>query len=350
MEFLLPNKLKPIKTIKALAKAKLIPEEKISKLETVAKQFSVSITPHIAALLHDNNEGLHQQFVPDEQELNIKNHELADPVGDYIKSPVTGIVHRYPDRCLLKVSTVCPVYCRFCFRREEIGHQGKVLTAHELEAAYQYIQSNPEIWEVILTGGDPLMLPPKKLEAILKRLDAIPNVEVIRIHTRIPVVDPKRIKESMLKAFDVKKALFIILHANHANEFTKEASEVIHKIIKHGIPMLSQTVLLKNVNDDVDTLKTLLKTFVKHRIKPFYLHHCDLAKGTSHFRTTLEEGKQLMKALRGNISGLCQPTYVLDIPGGHGKVPVTSDYVQQETQGKYCIEDYQGKKHHYTSE
>lgn len=371
---------KSIKSVKALSSAGFIPKEKIAVLETVAQQFSVSITASMAELLfseNDDNEKnypIHRQFVPDEKELDIKPYELNDPVGDHVKSPVPGIVHRYPDRCLLKVSNVCPIYCRFCFRREQIGHQAKNLSSSELETAYQYIESHPEIWEVILTGGDPLMLTPKQLSEILQRLEKIQSVEVIRIHTRIPVVDPGRINNMMLNALATKKALFIVLHANHANEFTPEASSAIANIINAGIPMLSQSVLLKGVNDDAAVMKTLLKTFVKHRIKPYYLHHCDLAKGTSHFRTTLDEGKKLLRSLRGHISGLCQPTYILDIPGGYGKVPVDSEFVTQCSSSKdkntrknmksmkiktksrensnskdvyYSLEDYQGNKHLY---
>jgi lysine 2,3-aminomutase len=202
---------------------------------------------------------------------------------------------------------------------------------------------------VIFTGGDPLILSPRRLKTIINKIADIPHVEVIRIHTRIPVVDSKRITPSLLNALKIKKALFILLHANHANEFTEQATNACRRIINAGIPMLGQSVLLKGINDNVEALKNLFRTFVKNRIKPHYLHHCDLAKGTSHFRSSLEKGQELLKELRGHISGLCQPTYVLDLPGGHGKVPINPYYIQKIKDQEYLLEDFQGNFHTYTS-
>jgi lysine 2,3-aminomutase len=206
---------------------------------------------------------------------------------------------------------------------------------------------------VILTGGDPLILTSKKLSSILSALNDIPHVYAASIHTRIPVLDSKRINTEMLKALKTKKALFIVLHANHPKEFTPEALEACARIINAGIPMLSQSVLLKGINDNPETMKQLLRCFVKNRIKPYYLHHADLTKGTSHFRTSLETGRKLMKELRGDISGLCQPTYVLDIPGGYGKAPLSPCYIhgdKQDEKNHYLLEDYQGNLHSYTED
>jgi len=344
------KKTKNLNTIAALAENGLISAQEIATLESVAQQFSVSITPQIAELCAEaetpSADPIRLQFIPDPKELDIKPHQLQDPIGDNIHSPVPGIVHRHPDRCLLKPIYTCPVYCRFCFRREQIGHQVKTLSGEALENAYHYIASKPEIWEVILTGGDPLMLTPTKLGGILKRLTAIKSVEVIRIHTRVPVVDSKRINDALLKALTIDKALFISLHANHPKEFTPEAENAIQRIIQKGIPMISQSVLLKGINDDPDTLQSLFKKFVKNRIKPYYLHHCDLAEGTEHFRTSIETGQNIMKTLRKNVSGLCQPTYVLDLPGGHGKVPLHSSVIHPQEKG-CTIEDCEGNTHFY---
>lgn len=334
---------KKITTLEALSEQGLISADQIKTLESVAQQFSISITPHMLELIQQEDEThpISKQFLPDIQELTIAPEELDDPIGDKAFSPVNGIVHRYADRCLLKPLHACAVNCRFCFRREMIGKMPG-LSKTDLEKAYAYIAEHPNIWEVILTGGDPLILKPKALSSIISALNIIPHVEVIRIHTRIPVVDPERITLEMVKALKSKKALYVALHANHPSEFTETAIEACSRLIDAGIPMLSQTVLLKGINDSPDTLGKLMRTFVKNRIKPYYLHHGDLVRGTSHFRTTLQEGQALMKALRGHYSGLCQPTYVLDIPGGYGKVPVGHSYWVNNT-----IEDYDGQYHKY---
>lgn len=341
--------MKSIKKISELLDHHLISEENLEKLKAVAENFSIAISAPMVDLIEKNDPslGIQKQFVPSINELTIKENELSDPISDFPHSPVQGLVHRYPDRCLLKLVNVCPVNCRFCFRREQLGPPAKSLSKAELNTAYDYIRSHPEIWEVILTGGDPLILKPKMLAEIFENLATIPHVEVIRIHTRIPVVDPERISKAMLRAFKIPKTLYILLHANHPDEFIPSAIEACAKIIDQGVPMLSQSVLLKGINDSPEVLAKLMKTFVKHRIKPYYLHHGDLAKGTSHFRTTLEEGQNLMKTLRGQYSGLCQPTYMIDIPGGFGKIPVNGTTVQG--QGcQYIIEDYLGQKHPYS--
>jgi len=313
-------------------------------LDTVTDRFPMAITPQILKGIQQEGPGgpLAKQFLPDLKELMIDSDELSDPVGDEQYTVQKGVVHRYPDRCLLKPVSVCAVYCRFCFRRETLGGRKKGLTPTELEAAFQYISEHKEIWEVIITGGDPFILKPKKIAEILSNLENIPHVEVIRIHTRIPFVDPGRMTEEIFKALNLKKTLYIALHANHPSEFTDEAKTVIAKLSNQGIPLMSQTVLLKGINDNINTLSELMRTFVKHKIKPYYLHHLDLVQGTSHFRTSVEKGIELMKALRGHFSGLCQPTYVIDLPGGYGKVPVSYSYIKGDK-----IEDYQGKCHPY---
>ena len=285
--------------------------------------------------------------------------ENADPIGDHAYSPVSGIVHRYPDRVLFKLVHVCAVYCRFCFRREMVGPgKATALSQAAYDGAIDYIRAHPEIWEVILTGGDPLMLSPRRLAEIMADLAAIDHVRIIRIHTRVPVADPARVNGEMVAALRVKGATtWVALHANHARELTDKARAACAAIIDAGIPMVSQSVLLRGVNDNAATLEALMRAFVECRIKPYYLHHGDLAPGTAHLRTTLAHGQELMRALRGRVSGLCQPDYVLDIPGGHGKSPVGPNYLspaesfrqerEPHAETRYRVVDYCGDVHLY---
>ncbi len=273
--------------------------------------------------------------------------------------PVRGIVHRYPDRVLLTPHFACAAYCRFCFRRERVGQPGEALTPAELENALAYIRARSAIWEVILTGGDPLMLAPERLQGLLAALADIPHLGVIRLHTRLPVSDPRRMSRRLIAALATidaqaveedtsrDKALYVVLHCNHIDELGPETTAACRAIVRGGIPMLAQTVLLKGINDTPEALTALFRALVRRRIKPYYLHHGDLARGTSHFRTTLAEGQALMRVLRGDLSGLCQPTYVLDIPGGHGKVPVGPCYVHGEPAVEMKVEDPTGKRHRY---
>ena len=294
-------------------------------LEEVAARYAVAITPAMERLIDpaDPADPIARQFRPDARELEHLPEERADPIDDAPHSPVEGIVHRYRDRCLLKITHVCPVYCRFCFRREMVGpDKAEPITEAKLDTAFAYIENHPELWEVILTGGDPFVLSPRRARKITQRLAAIPHVQVIRWHTRMPVVDPARITEDFVGALKCDKAVYVALHANHPREITDEARAAIARLVDAGIPMISQTVLLKGVNDDVETLEALMRALVAARVKPYYLHHGDLAPGTSHFRTTVEAGQDLTEALRGRASGLCQPTYVLDIPGGAAKAPL----------------------------
>ena len=290
-----------------------------------------------------------RQFVPDPAELHTSAEELADPIGDHAHSPVEGIVHRYPDRVLLKAVHVCPVYCRFCFRREMVGPNGEgTLSPEKLAAALAYIAANPQIWEVILTGGDPLILSPRRLAAIMRGLSAIPHVKIVRFHTRVPVVQPDRIDADLIAAIrESGKVTYVALHANHPREMTDDARAACARLVDSGIAMVSQTVLLKGINDDPVVLGQLMRAFVETRVKPYYLHHPDLAPGTGHFRLSIEEGQAIVASLRGTISGLCQPTYILDIPGGHGKAPLNPASAQRVADGCYAVSDYRGGEHTY---
>jgi lysine 2,3-aminomutase len=333
-----------------LVAAGLAPPEKLADLARVAARYAVALTPEVAALIDraDPHDPIARQFVPDVAELTTTPEEHADPIGDDAHSPVAGIVHRYPDRVLLKLVNVCAVYCRFCFRRETVGPGRQMLSADQLDAALGYVAGHPEIWEVILTGGDPLVLSARRLGAVIERIAAIAHVKIIRLHTRLPVVAPDRITPSLVRALKAPgKTTYVALHANHPRELTPQVRAACARIVDAGIPMVSQSVLLRGVNDDADTLTQLMRGFVECRIKPYYLHHADLAPGTAHFRTTIDEGQALMRALRGRVSGLAQPAYVLDIPGGYGKVPVGPGYIDMCGDAGALVEDNNGVKHSY---
>jgi lysine 2,3-aminomutase len=341
---------KILRNLSDLTDAGFVHTDKRAALEDVAARYAIAITPAIAELIDhaDPSDPIARQFIPDPAELEHDPAESPDPIGDFAHSPVEGIVHRYPDRVLLKLTHLCAVYCRFCFRREMIGPHAHALNAMALDAALDYVAAHPQIWEVVLTGGDPLVLSPRRLQQVVSRLAAISHVAVIRVHTRLPVADPARITPALVRALKARgKATYVVLHANHPRELTPAARTACARLVDAGIPMLSQSVLLRGVNDDATTLGELMRTFVACRIKPYYLHHADLAPGTSHLRTTIEHGQQLMQALRGRYSGLCQPTYVLDIPGGHGKSPIGPNYLTAEALDRYRIADFNGGSHCY---
>ncbi len=341
---------KTLRHLSTLIDAGLVPSHPPRALEEVAKRYPIAVTPAIAELidLGDPRDPIARQFVPNAAEGRRQPGENADPIGDFAHSPVEGIVHRYPDRVLLKLTNLCAVYCRFCFRREMIGPSAPGLDREALERALAYIAAHPEIWEVILTGGDPLILSPRRLKQVVARLAAIPHLAVLRVHTRMPVADPARITPGLVRAIKAPgKATYVVLHANHPRELTAAARAACGRIVDAGIPMLSQSVLLRGVNDDPQTLAELMRAFVACRIKPYYLHHADLAPGTAHLRTTIEHGQGLMRHLRGRVSGLCQPTYVLDIPGGHGKSPIGPNYLSADAPDRYRIEDFNGGVHCY---
>jgi lysine 2,3-aminomutase len=334
--------LKTLRDMDDLAAAGLVPAGQLPALAQVAAQYAVAITPMMAELaIHSGP--IASQFVPDVRELDLAPGESGDPIGDHAHSPVEGVVHRYPDRVLLKITHTCAVYCRFCFRREMVGPHSPNLSPVALDAALDYIAGTSAIWEVIVTGGDPLVLSPRRLRGLMDRLAAIDHVKVVRFHTRIPAVSPQMITPDLVAALRTTGlAVYVALHANHADELTPAARAACGLIIDAGLPMVSQTVLLAGINDDPVTLGALMRALVETRIKPYYLHHGDMAPGTGHLRTTIAQGQTVMRALRGDVSGLCQPTYVLDIPGGYGKVPIGPNYVREAQ-----VEDPFGGSHAY---
>ena len=346
--------IRTLRTPEQLCDHGFVSADKRAELETVAARYAVALPPAMAALIdaNDPNDPIARQFVPTPAELVHRQEEHTDPIGDDAHSPIEGIVHRYPDRVLLKLTHVCAVYCRFCFRREMIGpDKPNALSPEALARALDYIRAHPEIWEVILTGGDPLVLSARRLRAVMKELSAIEHVKVVRIHTRVPTADPRRITSELVRALKASgRATYVALHINHARELTDDARAAITRMADAGLVLLGQSVLLAGVNDDVGTLDALMRALVECRVKPYYLHHGDLAPGTGHLRTDIATGQELMRALRGHASGLCQPTYVLDIPGGHGKSPIGPTYIERTGYNgstHYSVEDYQGDWHRY---
>ncbi len=346
----LPLRASTLRSVADLVAAGLAPAEKRDELEAVAARYAVAIAPAMAELIdrQDPADPIARQFVPDAAELVTTPEERADPIGDDAHQVSEGLIRRYPDRVLLKLVSVCPVYCRFCFRRETVGQAGSgMLSPEAIDAALAYVRDHAEIWEVILSGGDPLIAAPRRLKAVMQALAGIAHVKVVRFHSRVPVVAPERVTDELAAALIASgKTAWLAIHANHPRELTPQARAAFRRLAGAGLSLVSQTVLLKGINDDAETLAALMRGFVEAGVKPYYLHHGDLAPGIGHLRTTIVEGQALMKALRGRLSGLCQPTYVLDIPGGAGKVPVGPNYVSRED-GACLIEDVTGGRHAY---
>src|ERR1700730_2357099 len=325
------------------------PAAEVPGLREVTQRYDHRLTPYLRSLLRGRpaHDPLVRQFLPDSRELRALPHERADPIGDTPFSPVKGIVHRYPDRVLLKVAHACPVYCRFCFRREMVGSHGEPLQGAALDCAIDYVRSHPAVWEVILTGGDPLALSPRRLTDVLTRLATISHVRILRIHSRVPIVDPESIDESLTRALKVATPVYVALHINHPQEITEPVVAAIGRLLDAGAVLLSQTVLLRGVNDDAGVLEELFRRLVTLKVRPYYLHHPDLAPGTSHFRVSIEIGQALVHALRQTMSGLCMPTYVLDIPGGFGKVPIGPEYLGTRALDYRQVKDVRGMSHCY---
>ena len=358
---------KNIVSVEQLIAAELVDPAQHEALDALTQRYSVAITPAVQATFEagsgadsnadPNADPVAKQYVPTLQEADTQVAERLDPIGDAAHSPLPGLVHRYPDRVLIKATAVCPVYCRFCFRREMVGGNAeRPLSRQQLGAIYDYIADHPEIWEVIISGGDPLVMSNQRLQAVLDGLSRSPHVRVVRLHSRMPVTQPDRIDAQLIELLrSGDKTVYFVLHANHANEFSAQAKAACARLIDGGIPMLSQSVLLRGVNDNESALAQLMRRFVELRITPYYLHQADLAPGTAHFRVDIATGQALMRQLRGRYSGLCQPTYVIDLPGGYGKVPLTPNYVRatsapaapNSAAPHYQLEDFRGGVHQY---
>ncbi|MFT9018939.1 lysine-2,3-aminomutase-like protein [Acetobacter malorum] len=337
----LPSARRLLRTPEDLIAAGLVPPEQKDALEAVAQDYATAIPPAFLDLIEQPDDPIGVQVIPSPEELLITPEERSDPIGDEALSPVPGIVHRYADRALLKPLLVCPLYCRFCFRREHVGPDGGVLDDAALEKALDWLRSHPAIREVILTGGDPLMLSPRRLGQIITALSAMPHVTTIRLHTRVPVAAPERVTDALLDVLETDKALWMAVHINHAREMSEAARACLKRLVRRGVPLLGQSVLLRGVNDSEQALEDLFRSMVEVRMRPYYLHQLDPAPGTARFHVPVAEGQRLLAGLRGRVTGLAWPTYVLDIPGGYGKVPLGPEYVD----GALQVRDPEGRPH-----
>ncbi len=344
---------RPLCSLEDLAEQRIISRRNAASLNDIGQRYALRLPTGLGQRIAaaGGRGPLARQYVPSWRERIVGSFEQDDPIGDRPWSPIKGIVHRYPDRVLLKAIQVCPVYCRFCFRRAFVGPGQDTLNPKELAAALSYIRNHRAIWEVILTGGDPLMLSPRRLGMIIAALDAMAHVAVIRLHSRVPVAEPTRITRPVINALKRRNGpVYIAIHANHPDELDIQARRACDRLADAGLPLLGQSVLLKGVNDSPDILESLFRAMVRNRIKPYYLHHLDHAPGTAHFRVGIAQGQNLMRRLRGRVSGLCQPTYVLDIPGGYGKVPIGPVHVWRGRRNgveSWSILDYKGRHHRY---
>jgi lysine 2,3-aminomutase len=340
-------------TVDGLVAASLAGADTHYRLQRVADRYVIAVTPEVRSLIDatDPDDPIAKQFVPNARELISTPSERADPIGDDAHSPVTGIVHRYDDRVLLKIASVCPVYCRFCFRREMVGpDSGRNLSDNDLDNALAYIAASPRIREVILTGGDPMVLSARRLRDVAERLNLIPHVETLRVHTRVPVASPEFVNDARLAALqNFRREVRVAVHVNHPRELSDAARGAIARLQAGGIEMISQTVLLRDINDNAKTLADLFAAFHAARIRPYYLHHADLAPGTSHFRVALTDGLKLMIDVRALMPNSPLPKYVLDIPGGFGKVSVAEN-VRVIAPGVYEVRDRYGRLHRYADD
>ncbi|MBQ5516003.1 MAG: lysine-2,3-aminomutase-like protein [Acetobacter sp.] len=344
MSFVVKSLLSLGKTLRnphELIEAGLVPLEQRENLNRVAQRYAIAIPPDFLALIEHPDDSIAKQVIPSVQELTITQAERSDPIGDETFSPVQGIVHRYADRALLKPLLICPLYCRFCFRREHVGQNGGILGDADLNIALEWLRRHPQIREVILTGGDPLILSPRRLAMIIQTLENIEHVTTIRIHTRVPVAVPDYITESLLDALESKKAVWMAVHINHERELSAKAQQSLKRVIQRGIPLLGQSVLLRGVNDTEQALENLFRAMVENRIRPYYLHHLDRAPGTERFYVPMQEGRRLLSKLRGRVTGLAWPIYTLDIPGGYGKIPLGPNYID----GPSRVRDPSGLPH-----
>jgi lysine 2,3-aminomutase len=320
-------------------------EEEKQQLEKTTDHFPLAVTPYYLSLIDkDNyrNDPIFKQSFADPRELNIIPGDMKDPLAEDYDSPVEGITHRYPDRVLFLVSNICAMYCRHCTRKRKVGDKDVIPTQQQIIQGLDYIRRTPEIRDVLLSGGDPFMLADDYLDWILTELRKIPHVEIIRIGTRTPVVLPYRITDELTEMLKKHHPIWINTHFNHVREFTRSSRAAVNKLVNAGIPVGNQSVLLAEVNDCPRIMKVLVHELVKNRIRPYYLYQCDLSEGLSHFRTPVGKGIEIIESLIGHTSGICVPTYVIDAPGGGGKIPVMPNYLISWNTHKVVLRNYEG--------
>ena len=340
----LKNSITRVETFEKLLGISFDPLEK-RKIELTLKKFPLSITPYYLSLIDREdfrNGPIFRQAFPDPLELEIDKCDMPDPLAEDSDSPVPGITHRYPDRVLLHISNVCSMYCRFCTRKRKVGDVDSIPDRAQIRAGIEYIRKTPEVRDVLLSGGDPLMLNDAYLDWILGELRAIDHVQVIRIGSRMPVVLPYRITDELIEVLKKHQPLWFNTHFNHPREITSSSREALRKLADAGIPLGNQSVLLAGVNDCPRIIKSLVHKLVENRVRPYYLYQCDLSEGLSHFRTPVGKGIEIMESLIGHTSGFSVPTYVIDAPGGGGKIPMTPNYLISLSTNKVVLRNYEG--------
>lgn len=312
--------------------------------DRVANVYPMAITPYYFSLIcwDDPRCPVRLQCMPDSSELKFACEDLEDPLREEQFSPIPGLIHRYPDRALLMVTLECATYCRHCTRKRKVGDNKEIITRDGIGKGIEYIRKNSQIRDVLLSGGDPLVLDDEVLEAIIREIREIPHVEVIRIGTRVPVVMPQRVTESLTSMLKKYHPLWINTHFNHPAEFTPESERALAALAGAGIPLGNQTVLLKGINDDADIIKALIHLLVKNRVRPYYLYHCDYSRGVQHFRTSIKKGIEILQELIGFTSGFAIPTYVVDVPGGGGKVPLWPEYILKNSDSEVVLKNFEG--------
>jgi lysine 2,3-aminomutase len=312
-------------------------------------RLALAVTPYFASLMDPTNPNcpIRRQAIPRIEEIRLSKSEMVDPLGEDSHSPVPGLVHRYPDRVLLLVTDQCAVYCRYCTRRRLVGSSERSITQGNFEEVLKYLKSHRKVRDVLLSGGDPLLLENERLEEMLSRLRALPHIEVLRIGTRVPVTLPQRITGGLVRILKKYHPLMISIHFTHPKEITDQVRRACSELADGGFPLGSQTVLLKGINDKPYIMKKLVQELLKIRVRPYYIYQCDLAMGTEHFRTSVATGIQIMEKLRGHTTGYAVPTYVVDAPGGGGKIPLQPDYVVSKGRGKIVLRNYEGRVFEY---
>ncbi|MFZ7134191.1 MAG: lysine 2,3-aminomutase [Eubacteriales bacterium] len=341
----LKHVIKDVNTVENVLNIKFTQKEKEDILQTI-EHFPMSITPYYLSLIDTEdykNDPIYKQAFPDKRENHILQYDMKDPLAEELDSPVIGITHRYPDRVLFHISNVCAMYCRHCTRKRKVGDIDHVPSKAKLKKGLEYIKKHPVIRDVLLSGGDPFMLPDDQLDWILEELNKIDHIEVIRIGTRTPVVLPYRITDDLISVLKKhEKTIWINTHFNHPKEITDSSKEALRKLAYAGIPLGNQSVLLADINDCPRIMKRLVHKLVENRVRPYYIYQCDLSEGLEHFRTSVGKGIEIMESLRGHTSGFAVPTYVIDAPGGGGKIPIMPNYLISWSTNKVILRNYKG--------
>ena len=333
-----------VTTLEQLKKLLQLSNEEREGLKNALGTLRMAITPYYLSLidLDYHNDPIRRQAIPTVHELHISPEDLQDPLEEDVDSPTAGLTHRYPDRVLLLVTDQCSMYCRHCTRRRVAGEKDQALPLEQVKKAVSYIKMKPEIRDVLISGGDPFVLDTSRLEQIIRMIKDIPHVEIVRIGSRTPVVMPMRIDDELCSMLRKYHPIYVNTHFNHPQEFTPEACEALAKLADAGIPLGNQSVLLRGINDNTDVMKKLMHLLLKNRVRPYYIYQCDLSRGISHFRTPVSVGIQIIESLRGHTSGLAVPTFVVDAPGGGGKIPVFPNYLVSQGLNRVILRNYEG--------